>query len=90
MDARQFLDAMAARKRAEQDQEIAAGVEWMQGSDLRAVFSFWHQLNDASDDIEIMRGFQDDEQAIIRALAMIGFQAVFERAFPEAAGDVPD
>lgn len=78
----EFIDRHMARKRAEQDQEIAEGVEWMRQSAFASVAELWHRINDAADDPSIICGFSDDEKQILRAMAMIGWHEVFERAFP--------
>lgn len=80
-DGEKVLRSMIARKGAEQDQEIAAGVDAMRASSLSGVLSFWHNLNDAGDNPAALREFPEDMLILVRNLAMIGFHEVFDRAF---------
>lgn len=70
---------LSARHDAAQDQEIAAGVEWMRESDAAAVGAYWNALNDADETEGGLRAFSDDDLKITRAMAMIGFHEVIKQ-----------
>lgn len=64
------LESLIARGEAVQDQEIAAGVEWIDGTGDEMVKWFFDQINDGTP--ESLRRLKDAPLQVLRSMAMIG------------------
>lgn len=66
-----LFDRLQVSADAFQDQEIAAGADWLRESDSDSVIAFYSVVNDAEP--ESVRGLSDDELSVLCAMAKIGF-----------------